>query len=392
MDRVRPLTGGWSVRIREAVLNIDPYVPGKSKEEIAREYGIEPDEIVKLGSNENPLGPSPKAVKAAKRELEHLHEYPEPLAPPSLYEAIIDYLADPPYPAGKPVEVTRGHLVVGGDGADEIIDVLTRVLVDPGDPVVIPVPTFSQYGISARACGAEVRKPRFNPERGFELDEDSLFEALDRKVRLVYLCTPNNPTGNRIRERVVRDVVEECRGVVLIDHAYVEFADHDYTPLALEYDNVLVLRTCSKALGLAGARVGYGIADPELIEHLHRIKPVFSLTRPSAAAAEATFRDRDYVEKSVRLMIESREYLYRELRKLDRLTPFPSEANYLLVDVSDTGMNASEFTVELLKHGVIVRDCSSFEGIEPFYVRVSTGTLEEDRRFIEVVKEVLLEE
>ncbi|MHC1581332.1 MAG: histidinol-phosphate transaminase [Methanopyraceae archaeon] len=377
------------MRVRRHVLELEPYTPGKSKEELAREYGVEPEEIVKLGSNENPLGPSPKAVEAAKRELERLHEYPEAVAPPELFDAIREYLADPPYPAGEPVDVSEDHLIVGGDGADEIIDLLVRVTVDPGDAVLTLAPTFSQYGISTRAAGGEVRHAPLDPERDFRPDEDALFEALDG-VRIAFLCTPNNPTGNALPERLVRDVIEECPGVVLIDHAYVEFADHDYTPLALEYDNVLVLRTCSKALGLAGARVGYAVADPEIIEHLHRVKPVFSLTRPSAAAAKAALRDREHVRKTVKLVREERDRLLRRINGLPGLRAYPSEANFLFVDVGPAGTDAPTLTEELLKRGVIIRDCSSFEGVdEPRYVRVSVGLPEENDRFLETAREVL---
>ncbi len=377
------------MRIRRHVLRLEPYTPGKSKEELAREYGVEPDEIVKLGSNENPLGPPPRAVEAAERELRRLHEYPEPLAPPELFDAIREYLADPPYPAGEPVDVTEDRLIVGGDGADEIIDLLVRITVDPGDTVLTLAPTFSQYGVSTRAAGGSVRHVPLDPERGFQPDEDRLFEALE-DVRIAFLCTPNNPTGNALPERLVRDAIEECPGVVLIDHAYVEFADHDYTPLALEYDNVLVLRTCSKALGLAGARVGYAVADPELIEHLRRVKPVFSLTRPSAAAATAALRDREHVRRTVDLVRRERERLRRRINGLPGPRAYPSEANYLFVDVGPAGTDAPTFTEELLRRGVIIRDCSTFEGLdEPRYVRVSVGLPEENDRFVEAAREAL---
>ncbi len=377
------------VRMSPRLKELEPYVPGKSREEVARRYGLDPDEIVKLGSNENPLGPSPRAVEAAEEELKRLHEYPEPVAPDDLFEAVLEYLADPPYPSGEPVDAGRENVLIGGDGADEIIDLLTRAYVDPGQPVVVPVPTFTQYEICAKACGAEVRRARFDPDRDFELDEDSVFEALDG-ARVVYLCTPNNPTGTTVKERTVRDVAEELDdGILLLDHAYVEFASQDLTPLALEYDNVLVLRTCSKALGLAGARVGYCVADASIVENLLRIKPVFSLTRPSAAAAAAALRDREYVRETVDLVLKSREFLEEEINERPGVRAYPSEANYVFVDVSGTGMDSPTFTEEMLKRGVIIRDCSNFAGIEPFYVRVSTGTLEDDERFLEALDDVL---
>lgn len=145
----------------------------------------------------------------------------------------------------------------------------------------------------------------------------------------------------------------------------------------------------SKVLGLAGMRIGYGLACPEIIEYMHRIKPVFSLTRLSFVAALNTFQDRQYIAESIEKGIESRQYLYDELSKIDSLNVFPSKSNFMLISIKDTGFTASELALELMKRGIIVRDCTSFKGLDEYWIRISICTLEEDKKFIDVIKEVL---
>ena len=156
-----------------------------------------------------------------------------------------------------------------------------------------------------------------------------------------------------------------------------------------EYDNIFIIRTMSKVLGLAGMRIGYGLACPEIIEYMHRIKPVFSLTRLSFVAALNTFQDRQYIAESIEKGIESRQYLYDELSKIDSLNVFPSKSNFMLIGIKDTGFTASELALELMKRGIIVRDCTSFKGLDEYWIRISICTLEEDKKFIDIIKEVL---
>ena len=156
-----------------------------------------------------------------------------------------------------------------------------------------------------------------------------------------------------------------------------------------EFDNIFIIRTMSKVLGLAGMRIGYGLACDEIIEYMHRIKPVFSLTRLSFVAALNTFRDTEYIRQSIEKGIESRQYLYDEVSKIDGLNVFPSKSNFMLINVKQTGFTASELALELMKKGIIVRDCTSFKGLDEYWIRISICTLEEDKKFIEILKEVL---
>jgi histidinol-phosphate aminotransferase len=364
-------------KIRDIVKQFKPYVPGKSKEEIARRYGIKPEDIIKLGSNENPWGPSPKIKDEILKEIPKLHQYPEPVSPELLEEL------------SKFLDVPKENIIVGGDGADEVIDTIMRTFVDKGDNVIIPIPTFTQYAISAKIYGAEVRYARFDKEKDFQLDVESVLNNIDERTKVIFLCTPNNPTGNIIDKKDVEKIINATDALVVIDHAYIEYSkkEYDLTKWALKYDNVLVLRTFSKVFGLAGQRIGCGIANEKIVNYMMRVKPIFSLTRLSQICAITALRDREFFERCVRDGIKSREMLYEGLKKFKNLRVYPSEANYLLVELKT--MTSKEFCEELLKRGVIVRDCSSFDGLGGNYVRISIGTYDENERFLRILEEIV---
>ncbi|NPA61945.1 MAG: histidinol-phosphate transaminase [Methanococci archaeon] len=364
-------------KVRNAVKKLKPYVPGKSKEEIARSYGVDPKHIIKLGSNENPWGASPKIKDEIIKELDKLHQYPEPINP-KLMEELSKFL-----------NVGEENIIVGGDGADEVIDAIFKAFVDRGDEVVIPIPTFTQYRVSASIYDAKIVWARYDKENEFKLDVDSVLNNLSNKTKVVFLCSPNNPTGNIINNRDIEKIIKETDALVVVDHAYIEYSQkkYDWTEKAPKFDNVIVLRTFSKVFGLAGMRVGYGVANEEIINYLMRVKPIFSLTRLSQVCAITALRDRDFFEKCVKDGIKSREMLYNGLKKFKDIKVYPSEANYLLVELKT--MKSKEFCEELLKRGVIVRDCSSFDGLGDNYVRISIGTFEEIKRFLNILEEII---
>lgn len=362
--------------IRDTILGIEPYVPGRSIKEIAEEYNLKESEIVKLGSNENPLGPSPKAVEAVKQETKNMHRYPES-GLDDLKKAIADYSGAHP-----------NQIIIGGDGADEIIDLLGKTFMDPDSEFIVPLPSYMYYEYTLRPYGAKPVYAKWDMEEN-TVDTKSVIESINDKTRLIFLCTPNNPTGGLIREDDITRILESTSALVVVDEAYFEFAGVSNLKLLKDYENLFILRTFSKAMGLAGMRIGYGISNPRIIEYMHRVKPVFSLTRLSHVAALATLSDKDYIKRSVEFSIKSREYLYSQLLRLDGIRVLRSYANYLLVDIRGTGMNAGQLTEKLLKKGVIVRDCTSFKGLDEYWIRVSVGTIKEDDRFIDALKDII---
>lgn len=365
------------MKARKIVDEMDSYVPGRSQDEIAEQFNLNKDEIIKLGSNENPWGPSPKAVEAIKNELGSINRYPESQLKELVHEMALYS------------DVDDRQVIVGGDGADEIIDVLAKTFIDEGDEFIVPLPSYMYYEYLLQQYGAHPVYAKWDLEKN-ELDLDSIFEAISERTKMIFLCTPNNPTGTLIEKDVLRQIASKNPEIlIVIDEAYFEYSEVTNKDLINEFDNIFIIRTMSKVLGLAGMRIGYGLACEQIIEYMHRIKPVFSLTRLSFAAALNTFRDKDYIQDSIKKGIESRQYLYGELSKIDSLNVFPSKSNFMLIGVKDTGFTASELALELMKKGIIVRDCTSFKGLDEYWIRISICTLDEDRKFIEIIKEVL---
>ena len=362
---------------RKIVEEMDSYVPGRSQDEIASEFNLNKDEIIKLGSNENPWGPSPKAVEAIKNELSSINRYPE-----SQHGVLTSEIA-------QYADVEPNQIIIGGDGADEIIDVLAKTFIEEGDEFIVPLPSYMYYEYLLKQYGAKPVYARWNLQTN-ELDVDSIYEKITPKTRMIFLCSPNNPTGTLIDKEVLKRIAGDNPDIlVIIDEAYFEYSEVTNKDLINEFDNVFIIRTMSKVLGLAGMRIGYGLACEQVIEYMHRIKPVFSLTKLSFVAAINTFQDKEYIENSIRKGIESRQFLYDELSKIDSIHVFPSKSNFMLIDIHDTGFTASELTLELMKRGIIVRDCTSFKGLDEYWIRISICTLEEDQKFIEIIKEVL---
>lgn len=362
---------------RQIVSDMDSYVPGRSQDEIAAEFGLKKEDIIKLGSNENPWGPSPKAIEAIKNELDSINRYPE-----SQLKELVHLAAD--YS-----DVKDSQVIIGGDGADEIIDVLAKTFIEPGDEFIVPLPSYMYYEYLLQQYGANPVYAKWDLDKNV-LDIDSIFECISSKTKMIFLCSPNNPTGTLIEKADLVKIASENPDIlIVIDEAYFEYSEVTNKGLIDEYDNIFIIRTMSKVLGLAGMRIGYGLACEEIIEYMHRIKPVFSLTRLSYVAAVNTFKDKDYIEKSIKDGIESRDYLIDELSKIESLNVFPSKSNFILIGVKDTGYTAAEITCEFMKRGIIVRDCTSFKGLDEYWIRISICTMDENKRFIEIVHEVV---
>ena len=357
--------------IRPAVKDIKEYVPGKSVEEIARKYGLDPDTIIKLGSNENPLGPSPRAVAAIKEKARRVHLYPQADAL-ELRKAIGDYTG---YPAS--------NIVVSGNGMDGILDTMMRLFMIPGSESIIPIPTFSYYEIATLANGG---KPVFvERDPDFNIAPEKLFDKMDRNTRMIFLCSPNNPSGNSITEKDARKILGSTEAIVFIDEAYVEFAGSSMSGLVREYENLIVGRTFSKAFGLAGMRMGYAIV-PEWItrEYMKAMTP-FSMDVLSTAAGLAALGDMEYLKKSVETVKKGRIQLSNGIGSLCKV--YPSDANFVLADLSPR--SAKEISESLLKKGIIIRDCTSFRGAGKSLVRISVGTEVQNKKVIDAFHELL---
>jgi histidinol-phosphate aminotransferase len=274
--------------------------------------------------------------------------------------------------------VNPSQVILGGDGADEILDLLGKTLIDPGDEFIVPLPSYMYYEYILTINGGVPVYAQWDMPQN-KVNVDSILKNLSPRTRIIFLCTPNNPTGGLINKKDIKTILDSTDALVVVDEAYFEYSGVNNVDLLNDHDNLFILRTFSKVMGLAGMRVGYGLSNPQFIQYMHRVKPAFSLTRLSQIAAVATLNDKDYIKTSIQLGIQSREYLYTELLNLSNLIVLKSKANYLLIDIRETGMNSKTLTKKLMEKGIIVRDCSSFLGLDDYWIRVNVGTIEDDK-------------
>ncbi|MDR6999043.1 histidinol-phosphate aminotransferase [Neobacillus niacini] len=356
---------------RKEIENLGVYVPGKPIEEVQRELGL--DKIIKMASNENPYECSIKAKKAMMEEIHQAGLYPEGMAP-----ALTEKLA-------HQLKIDRKRILVG-NGSDEIIRLLTRSYIRPGDEVIMADVTFPRYETNVLIEGGKpVKVPLIN---GFH-DLEGMLEAITTNTRMIFICNPNNPTGTIVSAGALRAFIEKVPKNILliIDEAYYEYVtDKDYlqtVPLVDDFPNLIILRTFSKIYGLAALRIGYGMMHPAIVQELVKVKEPFNTNRLAQVAAIASLDDLDFVETCKRKNDEGRKYLENELEKMG-LDYFPSQGNFLMVKINRSG---DELFQSLLKQGIIVRS-----GVllgYPETIRVSIGTEEENRAFISALKRVM---
>ena len=357
--------------VPDYILAIKPYSPGKPLEELEREYGI--SDSIKLASNENPLGPSPLAVKAIKDAIGKLNRYPDGSG-----HDLVRNIA-------KKLGISTGNIVLG-NGSDEIIGMLTRALLRPGDEAIMPYPSFLMYNIMVCCAGAT---PVQVPLKSFSVDLDGIRDRISSRTRMIFICNPNNPTGTVISKKDFKDFLKSIPGEVLVvvDEAYIEFVRDKSCAISIDYldsDIALVmLRTFSKAYGLAGLRIGYGIMSKEIASLLNRVRQPFNANLLAQVGAGAALEDKAFLEKTVSLIHEGLDFLYTSLDRMN-IKYFPTQANFFLIDI---GKDADEVFEKMLKQGIIVRSMTSYG--YPNYIRINVGLHEENVRFLNALEKII---
>lgn len=354
------------IRPPDYISAIKPYVPGKPIEELERELGIK--DSVKLASNENPLGPSPFALEAIKTRQSGLNRYPDG-GGYYLRKALAERL---------PVDMDN---IILGNGSNELIDIAVRTFMRPGDEAVMAHPSFVVYSMSVQAMGC---KPILVPLKDYRHDLKGMLKAVNEKTRILFIANPNNPTGtiNKKEEfnHLMENIPEEI--LVIMDEAYYEYVtDPEYADSMKWFRrgrDILILRTFSKIYGLAGLRIGYGIADKNIITEMNRLRPPFNTNTLGQVAALASLADEEHIKRSRQINEEGKVFLYKGLEGLN-IQYIPTEANFIYVPIK----NAFTIYDALLKRGIIVRPMG------PEAIRVTIGLLEENKRFIEALKLVL---
>lgn len=357
--------------IRKCLENIKPYSPGKPIDEVKRELGL--TEVYKLASNENPLGPPESSVDAMKLAAGKVSLYPDADA----YELRI---------ALSKKHSVKPEQIVFGDGSNELLKLISLAVLEPGDEIIMPKPSFGEYARTAMICGAV---PKAIPlTEDYIIDLPAMVAAISSRTKIVYICNPNNPTGTVIDKIALKQIMHRMQDVIVVmDEAYFEYVNCDSSPDGVEffkeYPNVIVLRTFSKAYGLAGLRVGYGICHEKVAEAINKIREPFNLNSLAQVAAIAALNDNEYLKKSIEYNSVERDYLFSELKKRG-FKVIPSQSNFLLVDVL---RDSSEVFNALLKKGIIVRSADIF-GYKTF-IRLSVGLRKENDAFLNAFSEYM---
>ncbi|WHX47363.1 histidinol-phosphate transaminase [Paenibacillus woosongensis] len=355
---------------KSRIVNLPVYQPGKPAEEVKKELGLE--EVIKLASNENPYGCSPRVRAAIEAELANITQYPDGSSA-ELTEVLAQHLG-----------VSREQIIFGC-GSDEVIALICRAFLLPGDETVMADQTFSVYDTNSRIEGATIIEV---PLQDGTHDLEGMLAKVGEKTKIVWICNPNNPTGTIVTDDALRSFLDRVPAHVLVvlDEAYAEYVtDASYTDgisLLGKYSNVIVLRTFSKIYGLASLRIGYGVGQPEVIQLINRVREPFNTSRFGQAAAKASIADLDFVKECRDKNAEGIRYLSAEFDRLG-LAYFPAHGNFMLVQVNRPG---GEVFQELMKLGIIIR--SGF-GKYPDYIRVTVGTKEQNVKFIAALEQVL---
>jgi histidinol-phosphate aminotransferase len=349
---------------------ITVYQPGKPIEETARELGLDPGAIIKLASNENPLGPSPKATEAMRAALEKAHLYPDG-GGFCLCKAVATKLG------------LATENIILGNGSNEVLEFLGHAFLSPGDDVIASQYAFVVYKLIATSFGARTIEV---PSPDYQQDLDGMLDAIAPKTKLIFVPNPNNPTGALISQRAIDRFMSRVpeNVIVVFDEAYFEFLDRppDTLRFVREGRNIVVLRTFSKIHGLAGLRIGYAVGPPDLIEVLHKTRQPFNVNSVAQTGALAALEDDEHQRETKRVIDEGRAYLHQQFANMK--IPFvPGTANFVMVKVGD-GHGIFE---KLLRQNLIVRPLRGYN--LPEWVRISVGTMDENKKLIAAFRKVM---
>ncbi len=359
--------------IRQEVKSFSPYEAGLSIDEIKEKYKL--DKVIKLASNENPLGVSSKVVKTLQEKASLAFRYPQS-GNPRLRKALAKHLN------------INSNRIVLGNGSDEVIDLLIRVVAEPHKHNIVAFdPCFSIYRTQAKVCGVELRQLPL--KENFHFDLENIFKLIDENTSLVFLTNPDNPSGYAIEAEKILDFAKKLPKTCLlvVDEAYIDFAEEKFSCLKYidEIENIALLRTFSKCYGLAGLRIGYGIFPQEIADYMCRIRLPFSLNILAEEASLTALQDKDFYLQTLEVTKKGRIFLTKELTEL-KCKVFPSQSNFILVSLPYKD-KAKELFNFLLEKGIIIRYLGSYN--LPDSIRISIGTEEENTLLIKLVKEFL---
>jgi histidinol-phosphate aminotransferase len=355
--------------IRSDIEKMESYTPIIPFDVLSAKLGYPPEQIVKLDANENPYGPSPKVYQALAHER-YYHIYPDPSST-ALCEGLSHYLG------------VAKETIIAGSGADELIDLIMRLFIQPGDVVLNCPPTFGMYSFDAGICGAQVISVTRLAD--FSINVEAIERAFvgETQVKLIFVASPNNPDGGVLSDVDLQRLLK-LPVIIVLDEAYVEFHGESRVKWAADYPNLIVLRTFSKWAGLAGLRVGCGVFPQAILPHAWKIKQPYNVNIAAATAALASLHDLDYLQQNVRKIVTERARLYQQLTTIDFLRPYPSRTNFILCQV--VGRDAHQLKLDLERRGILIRYYTK-PGLMD-HIRISVGRPEHTDRLITELKKL----
>lgn len=363
--------------IKDNVKNLKPCVHGAEVLGAAEESGLLPQDILDFSSSVNPLGPSEKALDAAKAAFSQIAAYPDSNSN-ELRQVVARHNG-----------INKGHIVVG-NGSTELMYLFAEVFLKEGDKVVMPAPTFGEYESAVRKTGIIPKFAKLNKD--FNIDSEA-FKHEMANAKLVFLCNPNNPTSNLIPKQTLIDITETAlkqNTLVFLDEDFLEFVEDEKNLTMIgrikQYPNLFILRSFTKIYGLTGLRVGYGIANEEIISVLSCAKIPWNVNCLAQAAAVAALKDEEHLRVTRELIKKEKLWLHNELSKFGAFKFSPPNANFFFIDIRKSGLTATRIKNSVLKQGILIRDCTSFKGLDEFYIRVAVKTHVENERLIEAFK------
>lgn len=353
--------------IRPDLADFAAYSARKAPETVGKKVKIQPENIIKLDANENLYGPSPKVGKALGK-YPYFNIYPD------------NNQLELRQPLAGYTGVDARH-IVAANGSNQLIDLIVRLFVSPGDEVIDCVPTFGIYRFSTQLCnGKLVEVPR---DKDFNVNVNAIKKAISKKTKLIFLANPNSPTGNLTPRKDILTILETGLPVVT-DEAYYEFSGETVAPFVSKYENLMVLRTFSKWAGLAGMRVGYGLFPPRIADYLLKIKMPYNVSVAAIIAIRESFKDIAYLTENIKAIVAERDRLFKQLKKFDWLKPYPSRANFILCNILNN--KANELCQQLESRGILVRfyDTPRLQN----FIRISVGKPEHTDALVKALREI----
>ncbi|MFQ6051762.1 MAG: histidinol-phosphate transaminase [Candidatus Hydrothermarchaeota archaeon] len=336
--------------------------------------------LIDFSSNINPLGPSKKALEKIKESLWKCAYYPD-LESRELKSALADY-----------TNMGYENITVG-NGGTELIKNFLEVFLDKGNDVLILSPTFSEYEVFSRLYGGNIRYLFARRENDFEFNHGEIMEKINENTRVIFICNPNNPTGKSLGEKDLLKIIEESYRndtFVFLDEAYIDFTEmKSFCSKVGDFENLFILRSLTKFFSIPGLRIGFGIGNKKVMEYMEKIRMPWNTNILGEIAAIESIKDKEYIKDTKDTIKREKNFFYKEVSKIDNLKIYSSDANFFLIDLRESGINAREMKNALIKKGMLIRDCSSFRGLDDYFIRIGIRTREENLKLIEEMRSIL---